>query len=60
MADLAGATWKDFFIVYATAAATLVGLLFVACSLHVERLSSDHVLRRRAQNHALVMMLLFL
>jgi modulator of FtsH protease len=60
VSDLAGAAWKDFFIVYATAAAALVGLLFVACSLHVERLASDRVLRRRAQNHALVMMLLFL
>ena len=60
MQQLADEAWKDFFVVLATAAAALVGLLFVACSLHVERLSKDRVLRHRAQNHALVMMLYFL
>ncbi len=30
MLELAGTAWKDFFVVYATSAAALVGLLFVA------------------------------
>ena len=52
--------WQEFFAVLATAAAALVGLFFVVSSLHLDKFAKDRVLQRRAQNIAIVMMLLFL
>lgn len=52
--------WREFFAVLATSAAALVGLLFVVSSLHLDKFARDRVLQRRAQNIAIVMMLLFL
>ena len=52
--------WREFFITLGSSAAVLVGLLFVANSLHLEKLSKDVLLHRRARNVLLIMMLLFL
>ena len=52
--------WKEFFSTLGTAAAALVGLLFVANSLHIDKLRNDKLLHRRARGVSLVMMLLFL
>jgi hypothetical protein len=52
--------FREFFSAFATSVAALVGLLFVANSLHVDKLTKDPLLHRRARNISLVMMLLFL
>jgi hypothetical protein len=36
-------SWHDFYVTIATASATLVGLLFVAVSLHIDVLSEENV-----------------
>ena len=51
--------WREFFTAFATSTAALVGLLFVANSLHLDKLKNDPLLHRRARGVSLVMMLLF-
>ena len=51
--------WREFYSTFGNSAAALVGLLFVANSLHLNKLKSDALLHRRARNISLVMMLLF-
>jgi hypothetical protein len=51
---------REFFSTFANSTAALVGLLFVANSLHLDKLTKDPLLHRRARNVSLVMMLLFL
>ncbi len=43
------ALWHDFFVSGATAAAALLGLFFVAMSLHLQQVESHPVLRNRAR-----------
>ncbi len=43
------AAWHDFFVAGATAAAALLGLFFVAMSLHLQQVESHPVLRNRAR-----------
>lgn len=52
--------WKEFFGTLGNSAAALVGLLFVANSLNIDKLKNDPLLHRRARGVSLVMMLLFL
>lgn len=52
--------WREFFITFGQSVAALLGLLFVANSLHLDKLHADPLLRRRAHNISLVMLFMFL
>ena len=40
--------WRDFFVVLSSSSAALIGLLFIATSLHLNEIANNPVLRRRA------------
>jgi hypothetical protein len=46
-------SWHDLYVMLGTSAAALLGLLFVATSLHVEEIASDLVFERRARSNTL-------
>jgi hypothetical protein len=43
--------WQNVFVVLGTSSAALIGLLFIATSLHLNEIVSSPVLRRRAFNN---------
>jgi hypothetical protein len=51
--------WRDLYVMLGTSAAALLGLLFVATSLHLSDIANNPVLRRRA-NHRTVYLLILL
>ena len=42
--------WRDLYVMLGTSAAALIGLLFVATSLHLTEMTSNSVFRTRARN----------
>ena len=51
--------WHDFFIVLGSSSAALIGLLFIATSLHLGEIVNDPILRRRAFNNTLFLLMTF-
>ena len=43
--------WRDVFVMLGTAAAALIGLLFIATSLHLEEIVKNQMYRIRARNN---------
>jgi len=43
--------WRDAYVVLGTAAAGLIGLLFVVISIHLDEISNNRVYRIRARNN---------
>jgi len=51
--------WHDFFVVLGSSSAALIGLLFIATSLHLGEIVNDPILRRRAFNNTLFLLMTF-
>ena len=51
--------WRDVYVVLGTAAAALIGLLFIATSLHLDEIVNNPVLRRRAYNNSRYLLIIF-
>ena len=51
--------WHDFFVVLGSSSAALIGLLFIATSLHLGEIVNDPILRRRAFNNTLFLLMAF-
>ena len=45
------ALWRDVFVVLSSSSAALIGLLFIATSLHLNEIVNNPILRRRAFNN---------
>lgn len=43
-------SWRDLFLMFGTSAAALIGLLFVATSLHLDEMLANPVYRTRSRN----------
>jgi hypothetical protein len=43
-------SWRDLFLMFGTSAAALIGLLFVATSLHLNEMTANPVYRTRSRN----------
>ncbi len=43
--------WRDIFVMLGTAAAALIGLLFIATSLHLDEIIKNQMYRMRARNN---------
>jgi hypothetical protein len=43
--------WRDAYVMLGTAAAALIGLLFVVTSLHLDEIANNPVYRIRARNN---------
>jgi energy-converting hydrogenase Eha subunit A len=50
--------WRDLYVMLGTSAAALIGLLFVATSLHLDEIMSDPIHRTRARNTTLHLLVL--
>jgi hypothetical protein len=48
-------TWRDLYLMLGTSSAALIGLLFVASTLHVREIAGVEMFRVRVQNTMLVM-----
>ena len=51
--------WRDLYVMLGTTAGALIGLLFVAMSLHLDLMVSNPIFRLRARNntiHLLIML----
>ena len=51
--------WRDLYLMLGTSAAALIGLLFVATSLHLHDMTDNQVMRTRSRNltlHLVVML----
>jgi hypothetical protein len=51
--------WRDVFVVLGSSSAALIGLLFIATSLHLDEIVSNPVLRRRAHNNTRYLLIVF-
>ena len=51
--------WHDVFVVMGSSAAALIGLLFIATSLHLDQIVNNPVLRRRAYNNTRYLLIVF-
>ena len=51
--------WRDLFVVLGSSSAALIGLLFIATSLHLDEIVSNPVLRRRAYNNTRYLLIVF-
>jgi hypothetical protein len=54
------ASWHIYFATIAQSAAALMGLLFVAASIHLDKIMGERILLLRARNSTIVMIILFL
>ena len=54
------AAWQPLFATLAQSAAALIGLLFVAMSIQLDKIMGDALLRLRARNSAIVFIIVFL
>ena len=51
--------WRDVFVMLGTAAAALIGLLFIATSLHLEEIVKNQMYRIRARNNLFYLWIMF-
>ena len=51
--------WRDLFVVLGSSSAALIGLLFIATSLHLDEIVGNPVLRRRAYNNTRYLLIAF-
>jgi modulator of FtsH protease len=51
--------WRDLFFVLGSSSAALIGLLFIATSLHLDEIVRNPVLRRRAYNNTRYLLITF-
>ena len=49
------ATWRELYVMLGTSSAALIGLLFVAASLHLAEISNEEVYRLRADYTTLIL-----
>jgi hypothetical protein len=52
--------WQNFYVMMGTSSAALVGLFFIAASLHLADFMKDPILRLRARNNAMIFVVVFL
>ena len=50
--------WRDMFVVLGSSAAALIGLLFIATSLHINEIVSNPILHRRAFNNTCYLLII--
>jgi hypothetical protein len=53
------ALWRDMFVVLSSSSAALIGLLFIATSLHLNEIVNNPILRRRAFNNTSYLLIAF-
>jgi hypothetical protein len=51
--------WRELFVVLSSSSAALIGLLFIATSLHLNEIVTNPILRRRAFNHTRYLLTVF-
>lgn len=51
--------WRDVFVVLSSSSAALIGLFFIATSLHIEEIVNNVVLRRRTFNNMRYLLIVF-
>lgn len=51
--------WREAFVTLASSSAALVGLLFIATSLHIKEISDNPILRRRTFNNTCYLLAVF-
>src|SRR3974390_2143938 len=49
------ATWHELYLILGTSSAALIGLLFVATSLHLSEIANEEIYRLRAQYTTLIL-----
>jgi len=50
-------SWRELYVTLGSAAAALIGLLFVATSLHLDEIVNDPVYRVRARNNSIYLLM---
>jgi hypothetical protein len=50
-------SWRDLYVMLGTSSAALIGLLFVATSLHLDEIVNDPVYRIRARNNSIYLLM---
>jgi hypothetical protein len=50
--------WRDMFVVLGSSAAALIGLLFIATSLHINEIANNPILHRRAFNNTCYLLII--
>jgi len=53
--DPLATSWRELYVMLGTSSATLVGLLFVAMSLHLAEISNEEVFRLRAEYTTIIL-----
>jgi hypothetical protein len=51
--------WQNVFVVLGSSSAALIGLLFIATSLHLDEIINNPILRRRASNNTRYLLVTF-
>ena len=52
--------WRDIYLMLGTSSASLIGLLFIVYSLHLDEIKSEPVFRIRAHNRTLYLLVMFI
>ena len=52
--------WRDMFVVLGSSAAALIGLLFIATSLHLNEIINNPIARRRAFNNTCFLLIILI
>ena len=52
--------WRDMFVLLGSSAAVLIGLLFIATSLHLNEIVNNPILHRRAFNNTCYLMIILI
>jgi hypothetical protein len=52
--------WRDMFVVLGSSAAALIGLLFIATSLHINEIINNPILHRRAFNNTRYLLIILI
>ena len=54
------AAWSNIYVILGSSSAGLVGLLFIVTSLHLEKISKNPILRRRANHRTIYLFVLLI